>query len=71
MTEGTQRDEGGRDSELKGGRECVQRIGLCVDVLMYNYAESERNICVIIFVTLSPLLLLDLVKHLELLRTGV
>ena len=31
-----------------GGRESV-----CVDVLMYNYAESERNICAIVFVTPS------------------
>ena len=41
----------------------------CID--MYNYAESERNIYVIIFVTTSPLLLHDLVTHLQLLRVGV
>ena len=57
----------------KGERECVcvQQVWLCVDVLMYNYVESERNICVLIFVTPSPLLLHDIVKHLELLRIGV
>ena len=43
----------------------------CVDVLMYNDAEFERNIYVIIFVTPFPLLVHDLVKHLELLRIGV
>ena len=38
---------------------------------MYNYAEFERNSYVIIFVTPFPLLVHDLVKHLELLRIGV
>ena len=48
--------------------ECVQWMWLCVDVLMYNYVESERNICVIVFLTPSPLLLHNLVKCWELLR---
>ena len=53
-------------------RECVQQIWLCFVVWsMYIYAESERNICVIILLPHSPLLLHDLVKRLELLRIGV
>ena len=43
----------------------------CVDVVMCDYTESERNICVIIFVAMSPLPLHELVKHLELLRIGI
>ena len=38
---------------------------------MYKDAEFERNIYVIIFVTPFPLLVHDLVKHLELLRIGM
>ena len=38
---------------------------------MYYYAESERNICVIIFVGPFPSPHHDLVKRFELLRIGV
>ena len=32
----------------------MQQMSLCVDVLMQNRAESEINICVIIFITPPP-----------------
>ena len=35
-------------------QECVQQMWLCVGVLMYNYAECERNIRVVILVTPPP-----------------
>ena len=38
---------------------------------MYAYAESERNSCVIIFVTRPPSLIMFFVKRLERLMIGV
>ena len=39
---------------LRRERECRQRTWLCVDVLMYDYVESEKNICVIILLPRPP-----------------
>ena len=61
-----------REGERQNERVCATDVTVrrCIDV-MYLYAESETNICVIIFVTPSPLPLHVFVKHLELLRIGV
>ena len=52
----------------EGGESVCNR---CVDVLMYNYAESERNIRVIISVTPSPIRLHNFLKRSELLGISV
>ena len=59
------------EREREGERERERVCNGCDRALMYNYSESEKNICVIIFVTPFPLPLHDLVKRLELLRIGV
>ena len=47
--------ESWRERGRAGRRESVQQMWLSIDVLMYNYAESERNICVICYpVPLPP-----------------
>ena len=62
-------DERERGRERERERECVQQMWLCVDVLiMYTYAEFERNICVIIFVTPFPLPLQVFVERSALLK---
>ena len=51
-----------------------ERVRVCetdVAVCRFIDAESEKNIFIIIYVTLSPIPLYDLIKHLELLRIGV
>ena len=59
-----------RGTQREGQRVCAMDVTVRY-VLMYNYVESERNICVIILLPCPPLLLHDLVKRLKLLRIGV
>ena len=43
-----------RGGERERERKCIQQMQLCINVLMYNHVESERNIRVIILLPHPP-----------------